>query len=56
MPTFFILSAWEKAECYEEVANHSQRIIILIQNNNLLGFSYIYDVTQLNSEKLGLLE
>ena len=25
----------EKAQCYEEVANHSQRIITLIQNNIL---------------------
>ena len=23
------------SECYEEVANHSQRIFTLIQNNNL---------------------
>ena len=28
-----ILSAWEKAECYEEEANHYQRIFTLIQNN-----------------------
>ena len=34
-----ILSAWEKAECYEEVANHSQRIFTLIQNNNFLIFT-----------------
>ena len=27
-----ILSAWEKAEWYEEVANYSQRIFTLIQN------------------------
>ena len=29
-----ILSAWEKAECYEEEANHSQRIFTSIT----LGF------------------
>ena len=23
-----ILSPWKKAECYEEVANHSQRILL----------------------------
>ena len=28
-----IFSAWEKAECYEKLANHSQRICTLIQNN-----------------------
>ena len=28
-----MLSAWKKAECYDEVANHSQRIFTLIQNN-----------------------
>ena len=37
-----IWSVWEKAECYEEVANHSQRIFTLIQNNKFLVF-YIYD-------------
>ena len=29
-----ILSAWEKAEFYKEVANHSRRIFTMIQNNN----------------------
>ena len=33
-----IVSAWEKVECYEEVANHSQRIFTLIQKKNLWGF------------------
>ena len=33
-----IFSAWEKAECFEEVANHYQFIFTLIQNNNFLGF------------------
>ena len=32
-----ILSVWEKAECYEKVANQSQCIFTLIQNNNLLS-------------------
>ena len=31
----------EKAECYEEVANHSQLIYTLIQNNNFMGFHTI---------------
>ena len=35
-----IFSACEKAECYEEIANHSQRIFTLIQND----FSYMYDI------------
>ena len=39
-----MLSAWEKVECHEEVANHSQRIFILIKNNIFWGFSYIYDL------------
>ena len=30
-----ILSVLVKAECYEEVANHSQRIFTLIQNDNI---------------------
>ena len=30
-----ILSAWEKAESYEEEANHSQSSFTLIQNNSL---------------------
>ena len=29
-----LLSAWEKTECHEEVANHTQRIFTLIKNNN----------------------
>ena len=33
-----ILLAREKAECYEEVANHSHRIFTLIQNDIFLGF------------------
>ena len=33
-----IFSAWEKSECYEEVANHSLRIFTVIQNNNYLVF------------------
>ena len=33
-----IVSAWEKAECYEELANHFQRICTLIQNNNFWFF------------------
>ena len=33
-----ILSAWEKAECYEEEANHSQRNFTLIKNSYFLGF------------------
>ena len=33
-----ILSAWEKAKCYEEVANHSKRIFTLLQNYNFWGF------------------
>ena len=28
-----MLLARKKAECYDEVANHSQRIFTLIQNN-----------------------
>ena len=38
-----ILSAWEIAECNEEVANHSQRIFALIKTD-FWGFSYIYDI------------
>ena len=30
-----ILSAWEKAESYEEEANHSQSSFTFIQNNSL---------------------
>ena len=38
-------SAWEKAECYVEVANHSQCIFIFIQNNNfLILVYYIFDL------------
>ena len=33
-----MLSASEKAECYEKVANHSQRTFTLIQNNVFQGF------------------
>ena len=33
-----ILSAREKTECYEEIANHSQYIFTLIQNNNFWDF------------------
>ena len=33
-----ILSAWEKSECYEEVAKHYQRVLTLIQDNNFWGF------------------
>ena len=29
------LSVWKKSGCYEEEANHSQRIFTLIINNNL---------------------
>ena len=29
-----ILFAWEKTDCYEEVANHSQHIFTSIQNDN----------------------
>ena len=33
-----ILSAGQKEECYEEVAIYSQRIFILVQNNNFFIF------------------
>ena len=33
-----VSSAWEKAECYEEVANHSQRIFTLIKITMLQFF------------------
>ena len=33
-----ILSAWEKAECYKEVANHSQGFFTVIQDNNFWVF------------------
>ena len=39
-----ILTAWAKAECYEEVANHSQLNFTWIQKNNLFCFSYIYEI------------
>ena len=39
-----ILSPWEKAECYEEVTNHSQRIFTLIQNNNFSILCYVMNV------------
>ena len=39
-----IVSAWGKAEGYEEVANHSQRIFTLIQIGGNLVVSYIYDI------------
>ena len=37
-----VLSAWEKSESYEEVANHSQCIFTLIQNNNFWGFLQLW--------------
>ena len=40
-----ILSAWDKAECYDEVANHSQRIFILIQNNNDVNVKKLKNIT-----------
>ena len=50
-----ILSAWEKAECYEDVAStdvasHSQRIFISIQY--FLSFSKIHYITHWKIEKL----
>ena len=36
-----IFSAREKAVCYEEVANHSQRIFTLIKNNNFCVFLHL---------------
>ena len=51
----------EEGDLMVKITNHSQRlrIFILIQNNNLwvfsLVFSYIYDVTHLNSGKLEFL-
>ena len=44
---FEILSAREKAECYEEVGNHSQRFFFL-NMIILFGFSYIYDIKSKN--------
>ena len=32
------LSVWEKAECYEDVVNHSQRFFTRIQMNNFWFF------------------
>ena len=44
-----IISAWKKAECYEEVPNHSQRIFTLIQNNDSWGFlTLMHRVAALN--------
>ena len=36
-----ILSAWEEAECYNEVVNHSQRTFTLIQYKNLGFLSFM---------------
>ena len=42
------LSAWEKAECYEEVDNHSQSIFAFIKNNNFVLFLHFWHYTLKN--------
>ena len=39
-----ILSAWEKAEWFDEVANHSQRIFTFIKDISIFFFSNIYGI------------